>query len=92
MVFIFITIKVRKKAKIRNQCNQLPHLTQNTVSASDKNTGKHHIQESQEVSPFSIGDHKAIRNRNGILAKTIINNKNDTEKKDRLGPVSNKNY
>ena len=26
---------------------------------SDKNTRKHHIQESQEVSPFAAGDHKA---------------------------------
>ena len=30
---------------------------------SDKNTRKHHIQESQEVSPFLVGDHKATRNR-----------------------------
>ena len=56
-------IKVRKKAKIRNQCNQAPHLDQNTTWESDKNTIKHHIQESQEVSPFPAGDHKAAMNR-----------------------------
>ena len=32
-----------------------------TILESDKNTRKH-IQESQEVSPFPTGDHKAVRN------------------------------
>ena len=31
--------KVRKKAKTRNRYNQVPHLTQDTVWESDKNTG-----------------------------------------------------
>ena len=44
----FNNIKV-KKAKIRNQYNQTPHLTRNTISESDK---KHLAQENQEVSPF----------------------------------------
>ena len=35
-------IKVRKTAKIRNQYNQVPHLTQDTTWDSDKNTIKHH--------------------------------------------------
>ena len=56
-------IKVRKKAKIRNRYNQAPHLTQDTTRESDKKTIKHHIQESQEVSPFPAGDHKAAMNR-----------------------------
>ena len=30
-------IKVRKKAKIRNRYNQVPHLTQDTIWESDKN-------------------------------------------------------
>ena len=30
---------------------------------SDKNTRKHHIQESKEVSPFTAGDNKAAMNR-----------------------------
>ena len=35
-----LDIKVRKKAKIRNQYNQIPHLTQDTIWESDKNTRK----------------------------------------------------
>ena len=47
------------KAKIRNQYNQVPHLTWDTIWESDKNSRKHHTQENQEVSPFPEGDHKA---------------------------------
>ena len=39
------SIKVRKTAKIRNQYNQVPHLTQDTTRESDKITIKHHKQE-----------------------------------------------
>ena len=53
--------KVMKKAKIRNPQNQIPHLTQDTIWESD--TRKHHIQESQEASPFAAGDHTAERKR-----------------------------
>ena len=35
-------IKVRNAAKIRNQYNQVPHLTKNTTWESDKITIKHH--------------------------------------------------
>ena len=35
-------LKVRKVAKIRNQYNQVPHLIQDTIRESDKNTIKHH--------------------------------------------------
>ena len=35
----------RKAAKIRNQYNQVLHMTQDTKWESDKNTVKHHIQE-----------------------------------------------
>ena len=68
-------LKVRIKAKIRNRYNQVQHLTQDTEWESDKNTRKHHIQESQEVSPSLTGDHKAAINRHLVLAKTNINNK-----------------
>ena len=47
--------KVRKKAKIRNQYNHVPHLTQDTIWESDKISSKHHTQESQESSPFPAG-------------------------------------
>ena len=56
-------IKVRKKARIMNRYNQLPHLLQDTTWDSDKNTRKRHIQESQEVSPFPAVDHKADMQR-----------------------------
>ena len=54
--------KVRKSAKIRNQYNQVPHLTQDTngkVTYSQSDT----TNESQEASPFPAGDHKAPTNR-----------------------------
>ena len=44
-----------------NRYNQVPHLTRDTNWESDKNTRKHHTQESQEVSLFPSGDHKAAR-------------------------------
>ena len=50
--------KVSKDAKIRNRYNQVPHLTQDTngkVTNSQLDT----TNESQEVSPFPAGDHKA---------------------------------
>ena len=55
-------MKVRKRAKIRNRYNQAPHLTQNTngkVTTSQLDI----TNESQEVSPFPAGDHKASINR-----------------------------
>ena len=55
-------INLSKGAKIRNRYNQVPHLTQDTngkVSNSQLDT----TNESQEVSPFPAGDHKAHINR-----------------------------
>ena len=54
-------IIVRKMAKNRTRYNQAPDL--NTTWESDQNTIKHHIQESQEVSPFPGGNHNAAINR-----------------------------
>ena len=68
--------------------NQVPHLTRDTIWEGDKNTRKHHTNESQEVSPFPAGDHKAARNRQDNLTKTKPNNKKDPQKKHRLGMVS----
>ena len=68
-------MKVRKKAKIRKRYNQVPNLTQDTVWESDKKkTGKNHAQDSQMVSPFPTGDHKAARLQEtdiGIASKKI---------------------
>ena len=38
-------LEVKTKTKIRNLNNQIPPLTQDTISESDKNTRKHQIQE-----------------------------------------------
>ena len=48
----------------KNQYNQVPHLTQDTngkVTNSQLDT----LNESEEVSPFIAGDHKAHINRRG---------------------------
>ena len=52
--------KVRKRINNRNRYNQAPHLTQNTngkVTTSQLDI----TNESQEVSPFPAGDHKALK-------------------------------
>ena len=61
-VFVCPYIQVNTGAKIRNRYNQVPHLTQKTngkVTKSQLDT----TNESQEVSPFPEGDHKAQINR-----------------------------
>ena len=55
-------VKVSKGAKIRNQYNQVPHLTQDT-NGKVTNSQFETTNESQEVSPFPAGDHKAHINR-----------------------------
>ena len=61
--------KVSKGAKIRNQYNQVPYLTQDT-NRKVKNSQLDATNESQEVSPFRAGDHKAhINGRTQRLSK-----------------------
>ena len=55
-------LKVSKGAKIRNGYNQVPHLTQDT-NGKMTNSQLDITNESQEVSPFPAGDHKAHINR-----------------------------
>ena len=50
--------KIRKRAKIRNRYNQAPYLTQDT-NGKVKTSQLDITNESQEVSPFPTGDHKA---------------------------------
>ena len=59
---INITFKVSKGAKIWNRYNQVPHLTQDT-NGKMTNSQLDTTNESQEVSPFPAGDHKAHINR-----------------------------
>ena len=66
-------VKVRKRAKISNQYNQAPYLTQDTngkVTTSQLDI----TNESQDVSPFPAGDHNASINR-----RARKHNKNQTE-------------
>ena len=61
-IYTNINYKVSKGAKITNRYNQVPHLAQDTngkVTNSQPDT----TNESQEVSPFPAGDHKAHINR-----------------------------
>ena len=81
--------KVSKGAKIRNRYNQEPHLTQDTngkVTNSQLDT----TNESQKVSPFPAGDHKAHINRHAQRYSKHKTEKNikDPQKKYHLGTVS----
>ena len=85
----FTAIQVSKGAKIRSRYNQVPHLTQDTngkVTNSQLDT----TNQSQEVSPFPAGDHKAHINRRAQRHSKHKTNKNikDPQKKYRLGTVS----
>ena len=75
--------KVSKGAKIRNRYNQVPHLTQDT-NWKVTNSQLYTTNESQEVSPFPAGDHKAQINR-----RTQRHNKHKTEKKLKIHKRSN---
>ena len=55
-------IKVSKSAKIRNRYNQVPHLT-NDTNGKALNSKLDTTNESQKISPFPAGDHKAQINR-----------------------------
>ena len=83
-----LSLKVRKRAKIRNRYNQVPRLTQDTngkVTTSQLDI----TNESQEVSPFPTGDHKAAMNRRDSMRDITHKYTNDPQKKYRLGTVSN---
>ena len=61
-ILFMIVVNVRKRAKIGNRYNQISHLIQDTngkVTTSQLDI----TNESQEVSPFPAGDHKASTNR-----------------------------
>ena len=86
-VGIFYILKVRKEAKLRKRYNQVPHLTQDTLQESNKNTIDI-TNKNQEVRPFQAVDHKAAMNRGINMRNTRHKNKNDPQKKYRLGAIS----
>ena len=61
-----LCVAVSNSAKIRNRHNQVPHLTQDTIGKVT-NSQLDTTNESQEVSPFPAGDHKARLNRRSQL-------------------------
>ena len=76
--FVYANIKLSKGAKIRNRCNQVLHLTQDT-NGKVTNPQLDTTNESQEVSPFPAGDYKAHINR-----RTQRHSKHMTEKKHKI--------
>ena len=84
-----LSMYVSKGAKIRNRYNQVPHLTKDT-NGKVINSQIDTTNESQEVSPFPAGDHKAhINNRTQQHSKhKTAKNIKDPQKKYRLGKVS----
>ena len=85
-------VKSKKEGKDQKSI-RVPHLTQDTTWESNKyKIKKRHIQESQEVSPFPEGDHKAAMNRQETRQTRNTNNKNAPQKKHRIGTVSKKHY
>ena len=72
-ILIFL-VKVSKGANIRNRYNQIPHLAQDT-NGKVRNSQLDTTNESQEVSPFPAGDHKAH-----IKRRTQMHSKHKTEK------------
>ena len=70
-------MEVSKGAKIWSRYNQVPHLTQDT-NGNVTNSQLDTTNESQEVSPFPAGDHKAHLNR-----RTQRHSKHKTEQKHK---------
>ena len=87
--FCHVLSKLSKDAKIRNHYNQVPHLTHDT-NGKVINSQLDTTNESQEVSPFPAGDHKAHINRRAQKHSKHKTEKNikDPQKKYRLGTTS----
>ena len=60
--------KSKKGDKDQESIQQVAHLTEDTTWESDTNTNI--INESQEISPFPAGDHKAAMNRHKSMTNT----------------------
>ena len=85
---MFNPFKLRKKSKIRNRYNQVPHLTQDTNGKVTKN--KNITYRRAKASAFyTAADHKAARHRQDNMTKTNTN-KINPQKKYHLGTVSKK--
>ena len=87
-ICILEDFEVSKGAKIRNRYNKVPHLTQYT-NGNVTNSQLDTTNESQDVSSFPAGDHKAHINRRAQRHSKHKTEKNikDPQKKYRLGRV-----
>ena len=81
-IFCQQPVKVSKGANVRNQYNQVPHLTQDTTWESNKNT-INITNKSLEVTPF-----QQVTTRQQWTDEIAHKNTNDPQKKYRLGTVS----
>ena len=70
-IYKLLPNKVRKTAMIRNQYNQVPHLSQACKLESNKTT-MNITNKSQEVSPFPSDEHKAAMNRRESMTNTRL--------------------
>ena len=83
----FMHIESKIDDKDQKRYTQVPHLIQDTIWESNKNT-INFTNKSQEVSPFPAGDHKAAMSRRECMRNTRHKNTNDPQKKYRLRAVS----
>ena len=61
--------KVKKKAKIRNRYNQVPHLTQDTIRESDKTQEKITHKRAKRSALSQAGIHKDAREKQYSIVK-----------------------
>ena len=73
LIGLFRSFKVRKRANARNQYNQVTHLTKDT-NEKVTNSQLDITNESREISPFPVCEHKPSINR-----RTIKHNKHKTD-------------
>ena len=69
VIVLMLFVQVRKTAMIRNNYNQVPHLSQDTKWKSIKIT-INITNKSQEVGLFPSDDHKAAMNKRESMANT----------------------
>ena len=65
-------IKSKKKAQIRNRCNQVPHLTRDTIWESTQNITHNRVKRVKRVSPFPADDHNAASNGQDSITMTDV--------------------
>ena len=86
LIILIISIKERKRAKVRNRYNEVPHLTQDTILESDKTLDTSYTR-------VARGQHFFQQVTTRLQEKTRStkqNNKKDLQKEASLETVSKK--